>query len=96
MLPSPILLHLCVFLFFSHLRSHSNTSVHLRWRSTPTGLWDNPSYVLALCSTNEIVSLRSTCKQAPVAVAMVAWQCRGNGGDVKNMSCEIESTSAVL
>lgn len=53
-------------------------------------------YVLALCSTNGIVSLRSTCKQEPVTVAMVARQRRGNGGDVKNMSCKIESASAVL
>ena len=55
-----------------------------------------PLYVLALCSANGIVSLGVTMQTA-TAVAMVARHCRGNeGGDVKSVSREIESTSAVL
>lgn len=52
----------------------------------------------ALSHAGGIVPPRSTCKQeAPLAVAVVAGQHgRGNGGEVENMSCEIESTSAVL
>lgn len=37
-------------------------------------------YVLALCSTNGTVSLGSPHEPEPVIMALVARQCRGNGG----------------
>lgn len=91
----------CNFIFLSlflavFVPSHSALMNIFAGTAFPQAFGITPLYVLALPSANEIVFLGSPCKLQSMTVVMVARQRKDNEEDVTNMSCEMESTSAVL